>query len=170
MTTTAELFQRVYEAPSDDAPRLVLADHLQQHGDPRGEFIVLSFDTSARARKRADKLLERHRAQFLEPFAGALVAGTDRWDKGFVVACTARLDGSQASNPAWATVKRLAVALTPGRPTELAGKWMRSLTEVTVAQPAWYSPEMAEQWRQTHALVEDVLKSVGREALLAQRR
>lgn len=170
MTTTAELLQRVYEAPFDDAPRLVLADHLQQAGDPRGEFITLQFDTSARARKRADKLLERHRAQFLEPFAGAVAAGTDRWEKGFLVECTARLDGSQANNPAWATVKRLTVALTSGRPTELAGRWMPSLTEVLVAQPIWYSPERAEAWRNTQVLVEDVLKSVGREALLTARR
>lgn len=169
VTTTAELLQRVYEAPFDDAPRLVLADHLQQQGDPRGEFIALQFDTSARARKRADKLLERHRAPFLAPFAGAVVAGTDRWEKGFLVACTARLDGSQATNPAWATVKRLAVALTSGRPTELAGRWMTSLTEVTVAQPAWYSPELAQAWRNTQVLVEDVLRSVGREALLRPR-
>jgi uncharacterized protein (TIGR02996 family) len=166
VTTTEELTQRVYEAPADDGPRLVLADHLQQLGDPRGEFIALQFDTSARARKRADKLLERHRAQFLAPFGDAVVAGTDEWERGFLVACTARLDGRLAACPAWATVRRLAVALTSGRPTELAGRWMTSLTEVTVAQPAWYSPDMSALWHHTHALTEDVLRSVGREALL----
>jgi uncharacterized protein (TIGR02996 family) len=31
-----ELLAAVYEAPHDDGPRLVLADHLMQRGDPRG--------------------------------------------------------------------------------------------------------------------------------------
>lgn len=125
--------------------------------------------TPPRARKRADKLLERHCAQFLAPFADAVVAGTDAWEKGFLVACTARLDGTLANSPACATVRRLTVALTSGRPTELAGKWMTSLAEVTVAQPAWYSPDMAALWHHVHALTEDVLRSVGKDALLQPR-
>lgn len=90
MVSTDELFLNVYRAPGDDGPRLVLADHLQQEGDPRGEFIALQFDTSARARKRADKLLERHRAAFLAPYQQAVVPGTRRGPPcgGWACRCT----------------------------------------------------------------------------------
>jgi uncharacterized protein (TIGR02996 family) len=166
--STEALFQAVYQAPADDGPRLVLADHLLQEGDARGEFIMLQYDTSARARKRADKLLERHRPAFLGPLRDVVVVGTDEWERGFPVACTARLDGSLAACPAWATVKRVAVAVTSLRPTELASRWMSSLQEVTVAQPTWYPPT-ARAWQRTAELVADVLRSVGREALLKPR-
>ena len=36
-----QLLGEVLAAPDDDAPRLVYADWLQQHGDPRGAFITL---------------------------------------------------------------------------------------------------------------------------------
>ncbi|GMU58554.1 MAG: hypothetical protein AMXMBFR34_03170 [Myxococcaceae bacterium] len=166
--TKEELFQQVYEAPSDDGRRRVLADHLLQEGDPRGELIMLQFDTSARARKRADKLLERHRQAFLEPLRPVVVPGTDAWERGFLVACSARLDGGLAGCPAWATVRRLGVALTSGRPTELASRWMASLQDVFVAQPTRFPPDAAG-WQHMHALVEDVLRSVGREGLLRRR-
>ncbi|MEW5740965.1 MAG: TIGR02996 domain-containing protein [Myxococcota bacterium] len=172
MPSTEELFQAVYDAPADDGPRLVLADFLLEEGDPRGEFILLQFDTSARARKRAGKLLERHRPTFLGPLREVVVVGTDVWERGFPVAFTARLDGSLAACPAWATVKRLGVAWTSLRPTELASRWMSSLQEVTVAQPTaeppWFQPA-PQSWYRTRLLVEDVLKSVGREALLKPR-
>jgi uncharacterized protein (TIGR02996 family) len=166
MPTTDELFQRVYEAPGDDAPRLVLADALQQDGDPRGEFIALQLGSSSRARKRADKLLERHRADFLGPLRSVVVVGTDEWERGFPVACIARLDGSLAACPAFATVKRLGLTLTQARPTELAGRWMTSLQEVYVATTDWYSDDLVERWRAQWTLADDVLRSVGREALL----
>jgi uncharacterized protein (TIGR02996 family) len=166
VTSIEELFLRVYEAPGDDAPRLVLADALQLAGDPRGEFIALQLNSSARARKRAQKLLERHRAAFLGPLREVVVVGTDEWERGFPVACIARLDGRLAACPAWATVKRLGLTLTQARPTELAGRWMTSLQEVTVSTTEWYSDDLVERWRAQWALADDVLRSVGREALL----
>ena len=39
--TITELWQAVIAAPDEDAPRLVLADHLIAHGDPRGELITV---------------------------------------------------------------------------------------------------------------------------------
>ncbi|MBA2541405.1 MAG: TIGR02996 domain-containing protein [Deltaproteobacteria bacterium] len=39
----AELFAAVYASPDDDGPRSVLADLLQEQGDPRGEFIALQL-------------------------------------------------------------------------------------------------------------------------------
>ena len=38
---TAELLAAVYANLADDGPRLVLADHLAELGDPRGELIAL---------------------------------------------------------------------------------------------------------------------------------
>lgn len=168
--TTDELFQAVYQAPGDDGPRLVLADRLQSEGDARGEFIALQFDGSARARKRAAKLLERHRAAFLGPLRDAVVVGTDEWERGFLVACVARLDGTLAASPAWATVKRLGLVPTLARPTELAGKWMTSLVEVYVATPHWSTLNIVPTWQAQWALADDVLRSVGKEALLRPGR
>lgn len=56
MTTrasNAELHAAVLAAPDDDGPRLVYADWLIEHGDPRGELIVLQI---ARSRLPADDL------------------------------------------------------------------------------------------------------------------
>ena len=39
MNTEGALLQMILEEPDDDAPRLVYADWLEEHGDPRGEFI-----------------------------------------------------------------------------------------------------------------------------------
>ncbi len=55
--TTRALFAEVYARPDDDAPRLVLADHLLELGDPRGEFLALQLakgkpTPSARRKRR----------------------------------------------------------------------------------------------------------------------
>ena len=56
------LYEAVYAAPEDDAPRRVLADYLQARGDPRGEFITLQLlDTpNAAQRARPLELLRAH--------------------------------------------------------------------------------------------------------------
>jgi uncharacterized protein (TIGR02996 family) len=41
------LWEAVLALPLDDAPRRVLADWLQEHGDPRGEFIALQCQLAA---------------------------------------------------------------------------------------------------------------------------
>src|SRR5690606_10001290 len=41
---SAELLAAVHADPDDDAPRLVYADWLSGHGDPRGEFITLQIE------------------------------------------------------------------------------------------------------------------------------
>jgi uncharacterized protein (TIGR02996 family) len=38
-----DLFAAVYEDPDDDGPRALLADVLQERGDPRGQFIALQL-------------------------------------------------------------------------------------------------------------------------------
>ena len=131
MLPLAQLYQKVYENPGDDAARLVLADALLEAGDVRGELIVLQFQTHALARKRAKKLIDRHRAHFLGPLSGVVMHGSDEWERGFLVGCIAKLSGGTVSCPAWSTVRRLGVlaggTLDPG---EVGSPWMRSLAEV----------------------------------------
>ena len=124
----SELYQNVYENPGDDRRRLVLADALLEQGDVRGELISLQFATHAVARKRAKKLIERHRAHFLGPLNDVVLHGSDTWERGFLVGCIARLSGSTVDCPAWATVRHLGV-MSGGalEPSELSSRWMRSL-------------------------------------------
>ena len=63
MTSEAALWQAIYAAPDDDAPRAVLADVLQERGDPRGELIALQLrehagHASAEAIARATRLVK----------------------------------------------------------------------------------------------------------------
>ena len=78
MESDAALWQAVYDAPDDDAPREVLADVLQERGDPRGELIALQLrehrgDASAEASARATQLVK----QWGEHWLGALRAIAD---------------------------------------------------------------------------------------------
>src|SRR4051794_30578620 len=73
--TSEPLLAEVLAAPESDGPRLVLADWLQQSGDPRGEFIAVQCALAAmpagdpravalEAREYA--LLSAHRALWLQ--------------------------------------------------------------------------------------------------------
>jgi uncharacterized protein (TIGR02996 family) len=82
----ADLFAAVYAEPDSDEPRVVLADHLMDEGDPRGEFIAkqLAGDDAG-----AEALLAAHgrtwldtlgpftrRVQFRRGFAARLELGS----------------------------------------------------------------------------------------------
>jgi uncharacterized protein (TIGR02996 family) len=82
---------RVCADPDDDAPRLILADWLDERGDPRGEFIRVQVALArlpaddARAaglRDREATLLARYHAQWSEPLKG--IAGWAEFRRGFV--------------------------------------------------------------------------------------
>jgi len=83
----AELAEAVLAASDDAGPRMVLADWLQEAGDPRGELMALQLrlattpdDAQLLARER--RLFERHRRHFfgaLEPDRGSVV-----WRAGFI--------------------------------------------------------------------------------------
>ncbi|MGZ3452446.1 MAG: TIGR02996 domain-containing protein [Polyangiales bacterium] len=103
-----DLFAAVLAAPDDDDCRLVLADYLQEKGDPRGEFIQIqcvlgsrlwgvngrhpylakltkeSGDTQAREelQAREKKLLTKHKKEWLTPFREHIRTCT--WGRGFV--------------------------------------------------------------------------------------
>src|SRR5262245_66515414 len=62
--------------PEDDGPRLVLADWLEEQGDPRGEFVRLECRLEAMEdgdpqypvfRPRSDELAERYGEAWLAP-------------------------------------------------------------------------------------------------------
>lgn len=121
------MFDGVYAAPLDRQRREVLADALLQAGLPRGEFIALQLDGSRRARKRAQKLLERHRPEWLGPLLDNVVAGTDAWREGFLSAAHVRLWGDRVDERSWATVERLVLHWRGVQPLELASPHLSSL-------------------------------------------
>jgi uncharacterized protein (TIGR02996 family) len=131
----APLFHAVFDAPGDLARREVLADALLEHGHPRGEFIALQLDDTARSRKRAMKLLERHRSQFLGPLANVVVAGSDQWLNGFLHSAHVRLTGELANEPSWATVEQLVISVRRANhwtPRELASRHLKSLRRLSL--------------------------------------
>jgi uncharacterized protein (TIGR02996 family) len=116
----AGLFAAVYDAPDDDAPRLVLADALQEIGDERGELIVLQVaaahrELSADERAREKQLLGSGKlAAWAHPLSGA---GTCTFARGFpakmghVYERTAR---RLLGDPSWATLTTIErIDITP---------------------------------------------------------
>jgi uncharacterized protein (TIGR02996 family) len=148
---TQAMFEAVYSAPLDRDRREVLADALLQEGAARGEFIALQLDGSTRARKRALKLLERHRAEWLGPLVDNVVAGTDAWQDGFLAAAHVRLWGDRVEEPSWATVERLVLHWRHSAPRELASPHLRSLVALRLAPldhgAIWRGDTWAEEER-----------------------
>ncbi|MCI0461410.1 MAG: TIGR02996 domain-containing protein [Gemmataceae bacterium] len=96
MTDGETLLQAVETAPDDDAPRLVYADWLEEHGDPaRAEFIRIEcalegmpLDAPERPamEDRRDDLLAEHEERWLGPPPASLLEWT--WRRGFVDSLT----------------------------------------------------------------------------------
>ena len=77
--------REIKEHPDDDTPRLILADWLQDQGDPRGEFVHLQVvrarlaETDPRYKqihRRELQILDRHFPQWLGP----LIDPVRRWE------------------------------------------------------------------------------------------
>ena len=126
--------QLVYGTPAEDAHRLVYADWLTEHGDPRGEFIALQFRREAEDRARGrrhhwDRLApltevtgKRARERLLQDSHGPGWLGELRpvidhesmvFHKGFLAACEVSFAseeqrGALQGASEWATVQRLA--------------------------------------------------------------
>ncbi|HEU0034435.1 MAG TPA: TIGR02996 domain-containing protein [Kofleriaceae bacterium] len=86
MTDAAALLAEILANPDDDEPRLVYADWLGQHDDPRGELIQLQCELARRdgARElndRANALLRRHEQRWGAE-AGIRQMGVV-WERGF---------------------------------------------------------------------------------------
>jgi len=161
------LYESVYENPGDDRRRLVLADALLESGDPRGELIMLQFQTNALARKRAKKLIERYRAHFLGPLREVVMHGSDEWHKGFLVGCVAQPPSTFSDCPAWATVRRLGVMVGGVLDPEVLGsKWLRSLEEVRLFSDHQSFWVRAQQMSVVRAQLVSVLERANRLRLL----
>jgi uncharacterized protein (TIGR02996 family) len=100
MTDGAALLRAVLVDPADDAPRLVYADWLEEHGEPghaafiRGQVRLAQPETRTDPRLRRDAALEEAVLRQDAARYGSLpdnlwVAGDWGWDRGFVR--TARL-------------------------------------------------------------------------------
>jgi uncharacterized protein (TIGR02996 family) len=110
----AALLAAVHADPADDAPRRVFADHLQEQGDPRGEFITLQLAEDAASAKQAQKLLAAHGKNWLD---GLTLAKDVRFRRGFLssVKVTFKNQGEAekyGALPAWATIEELELAST----------------------------------------------------------
>ena len=73
MDERAELLRTVIESPDDDAPRLVFADWVEEHGEPeRAEFIRLQcrLETLDDDAEEIEQMRERER-ELLDEFAWA---------------------------------------------------------------------------------------------------
>ncbi|MGZ3474474.1 MAG: TIGR02996 domain-containing protein [Polyangiales bacterium] len=111
------LFAEVYAHPLDDGPRMVLADALQERGDPRGEFIALQCqpEKTAESARREATLLRKHGAAWigeLEPAIrkqGREKVGRPVFRRGFLSAATVFVSAHEpvAASPAWATLEEL---------------------------------------------------------------
>jgi len=102
------LYADVYAAPDADEPRAILADALQEAGDPRGELIALQLreargDASEELRARAQELVQLHGKTWLGPLRPIAVRAVMR--RGFLQ----RLDLAGS----WATKRWKEMAAEP---------------------------------------------------------
>ncbi len=87
------MIRAIVAEPDAIGPRLVLADALSEHGDPRGEFIGLQCleDPTAVQRKRAMALLRAHHTRWVGGSLEHLLDDrTLRFEGGFLYAATIR--------------------------------------------------------------------------------
>src|SRR5438045_3614039 len=77
--------QDIKENPDDDTPRLILADWLEEHGDPRGTFLRIQCELAKsegdRDRQhqlglRLRQIMDRHEREWVAPL-GTLARSRD---------------------------------------------------------------------------------------------
>ncbi|MEW5743372.1 MAG: TIGR02996 domain-containing protein [Myxococcota bacterium] len=107
----AELLAAVFARPEDDAPRLVMADWLTEHGDPRGEFIVLQCELARippgqqvqRSRALEARVAELHRryaASWATCLRGLKPRPQYHFHRGFMSSARFRMGAGLARLPA----------------------------------------------------------------------
>jgi len=144
---TSALFAAVYAAPDADEPREVLADALQEAGDPRGELIALQLreyrgDTSDELRQRAQELVVKHGKTWLGALRPIVFRAEMR--RGFLQRL--ELAGSwstskwqqMAAEPMLATVEELGMGQATGKVFArfLEGRIARTIRSVDVFDDA----------------------------------
>ena len=140
---TQALFEAVYDAPDDDAPRIALAAALKKRKDPRGTFIDIQLrdargEASHDERAQAAALLKTHRDDWKAPFS---VEGSgygihmERWERGFPVHGFATVFYPYGPR-AWRTVRSLVVDIDT-RYRFLRGPLLENLRALTWDR--WYA-------------------------------
>ncbi len=122
--STDPLFAAVYANPEDDRPRMVLADLLQELGDPRGELIALQLASAGKRSKREKELLEAHAHDWLGPIAPLVHRTGLDYERGFVARCSVRGETARHASallglPEWRTVIDLDLTSWEGDPKPL---------------------------------------------------
>ena len=125
-----QLIARIADDPQSDVPRLVLADHYLERGDPRGELMSLQLAGSS-ATARLAELLESQAPRMVGSLVNVLAHDSLRFERGRLAACNATFhtDDQLAfarGNPLWATVTDLATR----EPSIVADPMMRSVRRV----------------------------------------
>ncbi len=159
-----ELFAAVYARPDDDQPRAVLADYLQECGDPRGEFIALQL---ARARggprtKREGELLRASGRDWLGAIEPLVLKSKLAFERGFVARCAVRNDAAAVLDqlgrrPEWATVTDVDVSAI--------GYYSRTFVAQMPALRALRGTEVAHLPQEHATLAELDLKSLDASAV-----
>jgi uncharacterized protein (TIGR02996 family) len=124
----------IYDDPDDDARRLVLADHLVDAGDPRGDYIVrqaalprLEGDEYEAALAQVHQLELRHAKQWAGGLADVLELADCTFRLGFLDTAVVSwrrpplAARALAARPEWRTVRRIAFTW-PGPGLDPAGR------------------------------------------------
>jgi uncharacterized protein (TIGR02996 family) len=141
----ANLLRACRADPDDDAARLVLADWLEEQGDPRGELVRVQVERdrpgtaperqAALARREA-QLLRLHGWDWLRPL-GAVV--DERFRRGFLSvvldAGEAGYTSAASANDAWAWVDEVEVQNAPSMAEVLADPGLRGATRFHFSEP-----------------------------------
>lgn len=100
-----QLLAAIYEAPFDDGPRAVFADHLQLSGDPLGELIALQLANTDPARQR--QLLRQAGTAWTDELLADGAQGVEH-ARGFPA--KAKAIAYDFRSPAWSTIESLELA------------------------------------------------------------
>jgi uncharacterized protein (TIGR02996 family) len=118
-----QLLLAVYQAPEVIGHRLVLADLLQERGDPRGELIALQCadKRTNQGRKRIKELLRAHQREWLGALAPVVQKTGLAFERGFLSAARFAPRSASAARKVigrveWSTVERAELS---GWPWEL---------------------------------------------------
>jgi len=135
---SAELFAAVYEDPDDDDARAVLADALQEAGDPRGELIALQLARGRDGKKtrRESQLLKPNLRKWLGPLASAVPNKGLVYERGFAAKVQLHHHRDYVlpalGPPEWNTVEEVTPGVWNGSYQDLADglPWLRVLNAI----------------------------------------
>lgn len=119
------LLDAVYADLTNDAPRMIYADALQDAGDPRGEMITLQLTNPGTRREL--QLIRDHERVWLGPLDKVVQKSGLVWSRGFVSALRLvgrTLDAPMVAEHAWLTVEQLDLAECWG---ENIARWLVTL-------------------------------------------